>query len=129
MPEPLTDEQLDEIEARANAATPGPWHWEDWAEDDGDNRFALVAPPETRPGGPSEWFPDLGHLLIQDEDHNISEQDRAFIAHAREDVPRLIAELRAARQMNAALAQALKGHLQEILRARHAVIKRQCLSP
>ncbi len=70
-------------------ATKGPWEWEDWDDNEGENKFSLVAPPETRPGGVSKMFPDLGNRLLKDEECNISEEDRAFIALAREALPQL----------------------------------------
>lgn len=56
---PLTEQQLTDIETRANAATPGPWLQSDFAD------FAEIKSP-----------------------------DGAFIAHAREDVPALLTEVR-----------------------------------
>lgn len=69
---------LDAIEARANAATPGPWHWE--AEDD---CRTLVAAD----------LPNVEPLLFFD-DGWAQPCDREFVAHAREDVPALVAEVR-----------------------------------
>jgi len=70
---------LEAIEARANAATPGPWtnradhgegdQWCAWVDRDGN-------------AGPIEICGD------------VTEADAEFIAHAREDVPRLIASHR-----------------------------------
>lgn len=66
--------RLDEIEARANAATEGPW----------------------------EWDPQDGWLGTEDEvtvgwkwGTLTQEGDGQFIAHARTDVPALVAALRA----------------------------------
>jgi hypothetical protein len=56
----VTDDELDVIGARANAATPGPWTWPDWDD-----------------------------CSEQEADAN-----NEFIAHAREDVPALVAEVR-----------------------------------
>lgn len=73
---------LDIIEARANAATKGPWRWQ--ANDKGypqeivgnDDGLILVAQTITGP----EHFPS----------------EAEFIAHARTDVPALVAALREA---------------------------------
>lgn len=75
----LTPEAIAEIEARCKAATPGPWYRPRgsggrdvvWAGDYAD-----------------EGEPDL--RLCTEESAN-PEADAAFIAHAREDVPRLLA--------------------------------------
>jgi hypothetical protein len=82
MSDPLTD-RLDQIEARATAATEGPWR-------------ALT----TGPGGGDHWYVvDNGESIALvhandgiDEDQR--EPDATFIAAAREDVPALIAALR-----------------------------------
>ena len=81
----MDEAKLQEIEARANAATPGPWG-ADCAEGmrsvlSGGGLRALVVP----------WV--SGALL--------SQGDSAFIAAARTDVPALVAE---ARQLRAELA-------------------------
>lgn len=70
--EPLTAEQLAEIKARAEAATPGPWkrfHMD---------RFSINNEPLEK------------HICGVSQE---SEHDAAFIAHAREDVPALLAEV------------------------------------
>lgn len=111
----MTDAQrIAEIESREKAATEGPWSWEDWDLDDGPDCYTLVAPPHTRPSGTSGMFPDLGFSLMTDEDHEISEQDRAFIAHARQDVPWLIEELRASQAREVAMREALERALEWI---------------
>ena len=71
--EPLTEEQLAAIKARAEAATPGAWGIEHverriWA---GNERVCF--------------------LFGQDRRQN--ENNGVFIAHAREDVPALLAEI------------------------------------
>jgi hypothetical protein len=70
---PLTDQQLDDIDARAQAATAGPWtvseDYSDVLGPDGDHLASYWNPTsETRNG--------------------------EFIAHARQDVPALLAEIR-----------------------------------
>lgn len=78
----MTDQELQAIEERANAATPGPWKANESHYD-----FAVFAPH------PSE----SGNTLIAQIDGGIStdsERDADFIAAAREDVPALIAEVR-----------------------------------
>ena len=82
----MNEEQLRAIELRANAATPGPWEevaesGECWLTSQSDETAATYIVPDTA-------------LMNQD--------DIEFIAHAREDVPALIAE---ARRLQAQWAQ------------------------
>ena len=71
----MTD-RLDEIRARAEAATPGPWRELDAAygmivHDTGPDSAQIIVLADSRFGGP----------------------DSTFIAHAREDIPYLLAEI------------------------------------
>jgi hypothetical protein len=70
---------LDGIEARANAATPAPWG----AEHDGRAEFV--------------YFSDCGESIYLAGGIEDSE-DADFIAHARTDVPALVAEVRRLRE-------------------------------
>lgn len=102
MTSPLTAQQLDEIQARANAATKGPWGFYD-----GDNYADVAADMQvTSPGSynyrekiarleDENYWDDAAHE--DDDESRASEQmaaNAAFIAHAREDVPALLAEVR-----------------------------------
>src|SRR5687768_12879131 len=79
------EERLAAIEARANAATPGPWEW-------GNNRY----------GEKRLWAADKTPVLGVDDRCSISQseahvepwsaEDEALIAHAREDIPFLLTE-------------------------------------
>ena len=72
---------LSAIEARANAATAGPWDWSGTClgSELGGNRRDCIA-----------------HI---DGDHNMpSDADQDFIVHAREDIPALCAEVRRLRR-------------------------------
>ena len=64
--------RIEEIKARAEAATPGPW---------------LVHPHESAEG----------QLVVDEHYDNVAEcyvpEDATFIAHAREDIPYLLAEV------------------------------------
>jgi hypothetical protein len=73
----MTDEELNEIEARANLASDGPWAQHPI------HRKAVHMPGEG-------WIPDTN-------------ADAEFIAHARTDVPRLVARVR---ELEAALRRA-----------------------
>ena len=78
IPKPMTDTplDLDAIEARTNAATDGPWSWE--VSD--DRRWVDVTAP------------DYERVIATTHDDDLAE----FIAHARTDVPALVAALRKA---------------------------------
>ena len=66
---------IDLIEARANAATPGPWS-EAWE-------------------GEIHAHPGLGwEMVLRVPEADDRPADCAFVAHAREDIPALIAEVR-----------------------------------
>ena len=81
--------RLDEIEARANAATEGPWEWEGEAKaewEEGAN--SLV--PSRRPDDPVLY--GYGYDASGIEVSN--DADAQFIAHARTDVPALVAVVR-----------------------------------
>jgi len=97
----MTDEQIAEAEARANAATPGPWREvpdpynasKGWRGIFGADRKAVVRPDSfdfTRGG---EHWTESGVWM--------SDDDAAFIAAARTDVPTLAAEVK---RLQAALA-------------------------
>jgi hypothetical protein len=81
---------LDAIEARAEAATPGPWTTDGWEiyQGTGDGAPDLM-----------RW---VGETCRAD-DYDGSRADAAFIAHAREDVPAMAAEIR---RLRAELAEA-----------------------
>lgn len=72
----MTPDELAAIKARANAATEGPWTWASHTTADGD-----------------EWavFDPADHALASNRDGWAP--DAEFIAHARSDVPALLAEV------------------------------------
>src|SRR6476619_382117 len=109
---PLTSDELLAIESRCNAASPGPWYPR--ASDDGHSMTGFYV--GLRPGpvhssaelvhdnrhgldiNSHDFDPDIIAITLlqcprmvdqEYEDHNT-----IFIAHAREDVPRLINEVR-----------------------------------
>lgn len=63
----MEQETLDEIKAREQAATPGPWYTDGWAL----------------------WDDDLNEFV---ELHD-TDPDAQFLAHARTDIPALLAEV------------------------------------
>lgn len=97
---PLTDEELAAIETRAEKATPGPWRWEypnleELRIDDPDIREGDVTPYLVTDG-----VPDADPVLDDICDPMVGIEDAAFIAHARQDIPRLLAEVRRLRARN-----------------------------
>ncbi|MEV4159250.1 hypothetical protein [Nonomuraea dietziae] len=105
---PITDSELQEIDSRAQAATPGPWHVRFLDDDAAANLVAVSTVPDT--GGGERW-PEwdnsemVAATLVQfPKPYVASPDDRwdenaAFIAHARSDVPRLLAEVRRLRAL------------------------------
>jgi hypothetical protein len=79
----LTDAELEVIEKRAAEATPGPWRAGT------HDKIRLWVP---YPDGPAGWASERC-LAIMNE-HFSFDADIQFIAHAREDVPALVAEVR-----------------------------------
>ena len=75
--------RLDEIEARTTAATEGPWTWATHSTADGDE-WAVFSP--------ADW------ALATNRDG--WGYDAEFIAHARHDVPALVAALRAVLELH-----------------------------
>jgi predicted oxidoreductase len=85
----LTDEELEQIEARAEAASPGPW--ECFIE----GRDHTAGDDFIRIGGLNDAQPDMyvQHYLGATS-VTVPAADLDFIANARQDIPRLIAEIR-----------------------------------
>lgn len=77
----LTEQQLNQIKIRADAATPGPWDVDD------DDGFVIV--------------PGVADMCAARD-----ERDRAFIANARTDIPALLDEVQRLRVENARLLAA-----------------------
>ncbi len=95
MADELTDSELEAIEARAAAALPGPWR----AFIEGRNHDSGSDFIQT--GGVDDSAPDIYVTLSYhgSEPEDVPQPaDWDFIAHAREDVPRLVAEVRRLRQ-------------------------------
>ena len=81
--------RLNEIEARANAATPGPW------EAGCNDRHVLYVTTENE-----EFCAEYGPELY-DSQGFFSDDDTEFIAHARTDVPALVSVARFALSQHA----------------------------
>ena len=81
----MTKQEIDAIRARCEAAAPGPWkhHY-------GDD-YAVVM-------FPGEGTSNASVRVAEDEWDDSFSGNAKFIAHAREDIPRLLAEVRVLRQ-------------------------------
>jgi hypothetical protein len=88
-PAPIPDGELDEIEQRAAAASPAPW--EAFIE----GRDHTAGDDFIRIGGFDDAQPDMyiQHYLGASS-VRVPATDLDFIAHARQDIPRLVAEIR-----------------------------------
>ena len=76
----LTDAELDEIMARSNAATSAPWRsFIEGRDHLGGNDFIMT-------GGADDRSPDIELI-------GATPADQDFIAHARQDIPRLVTEI------------------------------------
>lgn len=93
----MTDQELDEIEARAAAASPGPWKLY------GQHGYFMV------------YMEHIGRALNFDaRDYEKAQDDAVFVQRAFTDVPRLVAEVRRlraeAQDMRDALYEAQERH-------------------
>jgi hypothetical protein len=102
----VDDDELAEIEELCRAATPGPWYVRTLDDDQAMNLIAVSTVPGT--GERAARWPSYEHeeivaaTLIQhpryvDIVDECWEENAAFIAMAREIVPRLVSEIRALR--------------------------------
>jgi hypothetical protein len=91
----LTDQELQEMEARANAATEGPWDvWMQFNVLNKNGRGVAAA------GG-------YQTNVNQEKEFKANLSNAAFIAAARTDLPRVIAELREARAVIESIANSI----------------------
>jgi len=85
-----TDKRIEEIGERAAAAEPGPWRiYEEWDETNCEPPFCIARGMQNADGK---------GLNKGDEVECFDHVDAEFIAHAREDVPFLLAQLAAERE-------------------------------
>ena len=82
----LDDKELYEIEQRATKATKGPWFCADMRRDLGELHIKDID---------SELF----IVYCSDDKPEQDTWDGDFVAHAREDVPKLIAEIKRLRRL------------------------------
>jgi hypothetical protein len=96
----MTEQELAAIEARANAATAGPWHWVDGETDKpfGADEIGPRGSLRTVWEEPAEYAGGTLPEFILDAEDIGRTVDATFIAHARTDIPALVAELKAYRR-------------------------------
>jgi hypothetical protein len=88
--EPLTDEELDRLDALAAQASPAPWRAIVEGRDQcSGSTFILM-------GGPGDDVPDM-YVSYDTHPYKSAVSDLDFIAAARNSLPRLVAEVRRAR--------------------------------
>jgi len=80
---------LDAIQARADKAASGPWRWDENFGDKGDTGTALTNDAGTEIIGAYNW-----HCCSYRDEPTVDESSAEFIAHARTDVPALLALVR-----------------------------------
>jgi hypothetical protein len=86
---PIADRELDEIEQRAHAASPAPWEAFIEARDHtaGDDFIRIGGFDDAQPDMYIQHYLGASPVRVPDADLD-------FIAHARQDIPRLVAEIR-----------------------------------
>lgn len=99
----VTEEELTNIKARCEAATPGPWEWEgDFPEGTVTNQYGpegprLISLTQVTPvvGAPDQTYPArvLDSFGYDEWGLSVNDKDGEFIAKARRDVPLLLAEI------------------------------------
>ena len=87
----MTEKELEEIDARVKAATEGPWRWRQFGEEwhlvqDSGARKVIISGGLTRN--------ELGVLVSMSEGNPLCD----FIAKSREDVSKLVTEVRRLRE-------------------------------
>jgi hypothetical protein len=101
--EPLSEDELDVIERRAAAATPGPWvGWLESQHGIGGTSFIQLS-------ADSEDDDEIYLTRVTagrevDGPNECTDADIAFIAAARQDIPRLVDEVKRLREALAQLA-------------------------
>lgn len=91
----MTEDQLNAIEARADAATLGPW-WIPTEEQDGlsmcDGVSIVCGYENSEYGFRKRVLCSMNHWF--EAEYNYNSPDKHFIAEARQDIPALVAEVR-----------------------------------
>ena len=100
----MTNTELDAIEKRCNAATPGPWRAQSEELNHHGVGWCVFCRAEDQHQTPAEADAHDRVLLEMNGNFGNRLEDVAFIAHAREDMPQLIAALRSERDARKRLA-------------------------
>ena|SRR5665213_424772 len=105
----LREEELDEIERRANGATSGPWFIRILTDEYTNCMTAVTTRPSTHAelDNPPQYFDPTEVIAVTYVDHPAyatrepveSDANASFVAHARIDVPVLITEVRRLRSL------------------------------
>lgn len=98
MTDPLSEERLTQIRARAEAATAGPWHREGPDADYSHAQYGNCCGM-----GDFGWVTGGPNFPRYDEDSEEAKADAEFIAHSRTDVVALLDEIHRLREENEAL--------------------------
>ncbi|GAA4984648.1 hypothetical protein [Kitasatospora paranensis] len=120
IPERLTDQELDELDELAQAATPGPWYVQGLDDANAMNLVAVSTVPDL---GPTKRWPGFDHreivaaTLVQqpryvDVADERWDENAFFIAAARNTVPLLVAEVRRLRRQLESLSAKADQELQ-----------------
>lgn len=104
----MDEKRLAEIEGRVAKASPGPWT--EGGAHGGRFRDELVDGPNSRGDPEFPVWPIIRSCSSQDAWERWDAGNRAFVAHARQDVPDLVAEVRRLIEVNAAYVRLLKDH-------------------
>ena len=82
--------RIDEIKARAEAATPGPWGRHDFGRPGDEEPTSIIVH-----AGAFDWraINDGDYVAAMPAWERPCDDDALFIAHAREDIPWLLAEI------------------------------------
>jgi hypothetical protein len=96
----VTEDELKQIEARCNAATPGPWRVDNWR--DRELRFI-----------PNDYDEDETNVQVggpfgTSENPSQADKDAEFVAHSRTDIPAMASALREAWAENEKLRKIVK---------------------
>lgn len=90
---PLTEQELNAIESRGAQATPAPWT-SCWEGRDGESFASFII--QRLDGQQRDLYLTFDYSP-RSEARNLADQD--FIAHAREDLPRVLAEVHRLRKL------------------------------
>ncbi len=107
----MNEQELKEIEARAEAATPGPWKGD---RNDGTIKYLMLGGKD----GQAEVLRvdhkngHYGFFMSDDIPYLESQANEEFVKHARQDVPALCAEVRRLNEEN----NRLRADMQSALR-------------